>query len=153
MKKIFATLAIAALAVACGSSASGPIAGKWEFEKMEMNTPKVEEAASAGNDSLGALGDSLAAAMGNMASTMGNAAEEMAAALMKGTIYEFKGDGKCSMTIMGFPVDGQYNLTTDNKTLTMTQGGKTETFEIAKLDDKELDLKSADGSVMHFLKK
>jgi hypothetical protein len=153
MKKIFATLAIAALAVACGSSASGPIAGKWEFEKIEMNTPKVEENASAGNDSMGAMGDSLAAAMGSMASTMGNAAEEMAAALMKGTIYEFKGDGKCSMTIMGFPVDGQYNLTTDNKKLTMTQNGKTESFDVVKLDDKELDLKSTDGSVMHFLKK
>jgi|GEM_PF-5632845 len=148
MKKLFVLFAVAVLAACGGASKSdNPLIGKWEFASLDM--AKVEAAAPTGDSTT----DSLTKAMGDMASGMGEMGKAMAESLLKGTIYEFQDGGKCSMTILGFPVDGTYTVSEDKKWLSMTQSGKTEKMEIVSNNDKELVLKGEDGNTMHFTRK
>lgn len=138
---------MAVLSSCGGKKSDNPLVGKWEFASLDM--PKTEAAAPSGDSTT----DSLTKAMSGMADGLGDAAKSMAEAMMKGTIYEFMDGGKCSMTVLGFPVDGTYEMSADKKSITMKGTGKDEKYEIISNTDKELVLKSDNGTTMHFTAK
>lgn len=136
MKNFFAVLTLAALAACGGSKATGPLAGKWEFEKMESPS---------------SFSDTTAGATDPFADMM----KELEAD-MKGTTYEFTGVNSCEVTKKGKTSESTYMLSDDKKTLTVKKDGskRAEIFEIVKLDATELDMKKeGKTTILHFLKK
>lgn len=136
MKKIFAALAVTALAACGGAEATGPLAGKWEFEKMET--------AASFSDTTSGAKDPFADMMKELEADM------------KGTTYEFKGVNSCEVTKNGKASESTYMLSDDKKTLTVKKDGskRAEIFEIVKLDATELDMKKeGKTTILHFLKK
>lgn len=136
MKKFFAVLSVAALAACGGEKATGPLAGKWEFEKMET--------ASVFSDTTGGAKDPFADMMKELEDGM------------KGTTYNFVGVNSCEVTKRGKTKESTYMLSDDKKRLTIKKDGskRAEVFEIVKLDATELDMKEeGKTTILHFLKK
>lgn len=161
MKKATYLLALVCIVLisSCGNKATSPVSGKWKLVKMDLPKMDIAEQMTSAVDSVNAdstataMTDTLAKGLETMTNAMADMGEALANSFLKGSVYNFKDDGKLTVSIMFGEQEGTYSISPDNKTLKTTIDGKEEEYTVTSATDKELLLTAKSGEVWQFERK
>ena len=164
MKKVICLLAVVCIALvsSCKDTVSSPVVGKWKLVKMDLPKLDISSEVTKSMDTLkmdsvninmnGAV-DSMAKGLETMTNAMSDMGEALANSFLKGSVYNFKDDGKLSVSILFGSQEGTWTISPDNKTLKTVLEGKEEEYAVTSVTEKELLLTAKSKEIWQFERK